>query len=260
MTAPACLQLRHLHADIGGRMKLTDINLHVAAGEVTAIIGPNGAGKTSLLRAICGELELSDGSVTFNDTEMKAWPVQARAQHLSVLPQRSYLEFPFTVEEVVNMGRIPHNTSQRHNSEIVLAALELVDCSQFLDRFYLELSGGEKQRVQLARVAAQIWEAQDQNRCLVLDEPSASLDLAHQAMIVQMVRHFSQQGVAVLIVLHDLNLASKCADQLLVLQQGKVVASGQPSLVLTEQLIADTFSVEALVRTSEKDGAPVVIT
>lgn len=260
MTATASLELNHVHADIGGNLKLTDISVSVAAGEVTAIIGPNGAGKTSLLRAICNELELTAGSVKFSGTEMKDWSIQARAQLMAVLPQRSYLEFPFTVAEVVSMGRIPHDTSDQHNKQVINDALELVDGRQFMDRFYLQLSGGEKQRVQLARVAAQIWEAQERGRCLLLDEPSASLDLAHQAMIVQMVQHFSGQGVAVLLVLHDLNLASKCADQLLVLQQGQVVARGKPKEVLTEQLIADTFGVDALVRTSEKDGSPVVIT
>ena len=260
MSSQRTLELIGLNVAIHPGLSLQDIELSIRPGEVAAVIGPNGAGKTSLLRAICDELESSAGRVELNQRSWQEWPQQQRARIVSILPQRSTLEFPFTVSEVVNLGRIPHSTSAQENHRIVSAALELTDCAQFAEQFYLNLSGGEKQRVQLARVAAQIWSAQADNRCLILDEPSASLDLAHQARIVEMIRFFAEQGVAVVTVLHDLNLASKCADKFLLLDDGKVVASGSAEEVLTEQIIADTFAVQAQVRTNERDGSRLVIT
>ena len=255
----ATLHLNGLSADINSELSLTDIDLQLRAGEVTAIIGPNGAGKTSLLRAICSELDCKSGRVEFDGLVMSDWNLHDRASLLAILPQRSTLDFPFTVREVVSLGRIPHETSQKYNNDIVWAALELVDCEQFADRLYIHLSGGEKQRVQLARVAAQIWEKQSRNRCLILDEPSASLDLAHQAMIVDMMKFFSEQGVAILAVLHDLNLASKCADQICVLDQGKLVSCGSPDDVLTKEMLKQVFAIEAEVSVNQKDGSRLVI-
>lgn len=260
MSMQSTLKITKLNVTIHAGLSLQDIDLSIRPGEVAAVIGPNGAGKTSLLRAICDELEPDAGQVELNQRSWQEWPQQERARIVSILPQRSTLEFPFTVNEVVNLGRIPHSSSARENQSIVAAALELVDCTQFAEQFYLNLSGGEKQRVQLARVAAQIWTAQADNRCLILDEPSASLDLAHQARIVDLIRYFAEQGVAVVTVLHDLNLASKCADKFLLLDEGKAVATGSAEEVLTEQIIADTFGVQAQVGTNERDGSRLVIT
>lgn len=265
MEATMTLQIEELAAKISEDLSLTRIEFDLRAGEVAAIIGPNGAGKTSLLRAICNDLGHQAGVVRFNGKDMNTWSLAERAELLAILPQRSSLEFPFTVKEVVALGRIPHSSSQRQNDAIVSEALALVDCHQFADRLYLNLSGGEKQRVQLARVAAQIWEEQEHNRCLILDEPSASLDLAHQAMIVEMIQFFASKGVTVLTVLHDLNLASQCADRLIVLKGGRLIAQGIPDQVLTSKLIAEVFEVEAqitsMVTTGEdKCSSPRVIT
>lgn len=259
MQGKSTLQLSAVKADINSELALTDINLQLCAGEVTAVIGPNGAGKTSLLRAICSELDCEAGRIEFHGQEMVDWNLHERASLLAILPQRSTLDFPFTVSEVVSLGRIPHETSQKRNDEIVWAALELVDCERFADRLYVHLSGGEKQRVQLARVAAQIWEKQNRDRCLILDEPSASLDLAHQAMIVDMMQFFSEQDVAILAVLHDLNLASKCADQICVLNQGRLVSYGTPNEVLTKEMLAQVFAIEAEVSVNRKDGSCLII-
>lgn len=259
MTAQT-LEVLDLNVEISPTVALRDINLTLEAGTISAIIGPNGAGKTSLLRAICNDLDLRSGSITFGQRSMDAWSIEERAKCFAILPQRSTLEFPFTVSEVVSLGRTPHSTSHRRNQEIVNQALELVDCSQFANRFYINLSGGEKQRIQLARVAAQIWEQEENARCLILDEPSASLDLAHQAMIMELVQFFARQEVAVLTVLHDLNLASKCADQLLVLQEGRVVATGSPESVLNEELIRSVFNINGEVARNPLDDSVLVIT
>jgi len=257
----ATLQLSNVSAAIAAGIALEHIDLSVDAGEVAVVIGPNGAGKTSLLRAICNDLPLGAGSILCNGRATGDWPVERKATWLSVLPQRSTLDFPFTVEEVAALGRIPHDTSSRRNREIALAALELVDCGQLSRRLYLNLSGGEKQRVQLARVAAQIWEAvPGARRCLILDEPTASLDLAHQAMIVDMLRYFAGQGVAILAVLHDLNLAARCAHRILVLDRGRTAAVGAPREVLTGRLLSEVFQAELRVEANPLDGRPLVIT
>ena len=179
----ATLQLQNLRAAISSELALEEISFDVQAGSTTVIVGPNGAGKTSLLRAICADLPLQAGTLQFNERSLKAWLPLERARLMAILPQRSSLEFPFTVEEVVSLGRIPHDSPSTRNRQIVKEALKLVDCENLAERLYVNLSGGEKQRVQLARVAAQIWEEQAESRCLILDEPSASLDLAHQATL-----------------------------------------------------------------------------
>lgn len=255
------LSLRQLCADIGPLLSLQDINLNVEAGSVSVIIGPNGAGKTSLLRLVCGDMQSSSGEVLLNGRPVSSWPVEQRATILSVLPQRSSIEFPFTVEEVVRMGRIPHNSGFRRDSEIISGALALVDCAHLAQRFYINLSGGEKQRVQLARVAAQIWDSSELGgRCLVLDEPSASLDMAHQEVIVNMLRFFTKQGAGVLMVLHDLNLAAKNADQLLLIDKGRCVKSGSLEQVLQEDVLSSVFMIPTHVSTNPLTGKPLVVT
>jgi iron complex transport system ATP-binding protein len=255
------LKLHNVSAVISSDISLVDIELEVEAGGVTAVIGPNGAGKTSLLRAICSDLALSGGVIKLNDKATSQWDAQAKAMLLAILPQRSSLEFPFTVEEVVAMGRIPHSTSNSQNRDIVNKALALVDCNHLVARSFINLSGGEKQRVQLARVAAQVWDEIDGGeRCLILDEPTASLDLAHQEMIVRMFNFFAAQGVAILVVLHDLNLAAKCANQILVLKDGHSAAIGTPETVLTEDMLKEVFSISAKVISNPVNGKPMVVT
>ncbi|MFT4860932.1 MAG: iron complex transport system ATP-binding protein [Pseudohongiellaceae bacterium] len=255
------LQLIDVSAPISSAYGLQNIGFDLIEGGVTAIIGPNGAGKTSLLRAICGDLGISSGEILLNGKDTHLWSVQDKALCTAVLPQHSPLDFPFSAHEVVNMGRIPHSTSAKHNTEIVEQALALVDCQHLATRSYITLSGGERQRVQLARVAAQIWEPVDiGQRCLILDEPSASLDLAHQEMVVELFRYFTEQGVAILVVLHDLNLAAKCATEILVLDDGKVAASGTPEQVMTEALLRDVFNTAALVQKNPLSGTPLIIT
>lgn len=255
------LKLHKVSAKISSQISLHDIEMEVEAGCVSVIIGPNGAGKTSLLRAICNDLPVSGGEVLFNGRLIAEVPTKEKAQMLAILPQRSSLEFSFSVEEVVTMGRIPHATSGFDNRKIVDQALALVDCTHLASRSFVSLSGGEKQRVQLARVAAQIWQpVACGERCLILDEPTASLDLAHQEMIVSMFDYFKGQGVAILVVLHDLNLTAKCADQIVVLDNGKSAAKGSPRQVLTEEMLRDVFSASATIVDNPLSGKPMVVT
>jgi iron complex transport system ATP-binding protein len=237
------------------------INLDVLPGNITTVLGPNGAGKTSLVRVLAGELNADSGSVSLNGKALKAWSPPARARTLAVLPQHSLLDFPFTVAEVVMLGRTPHDTGIAHDTQIVEQALKSVDGDYLAGRVYTQLSGGEKQRVHLARVLAQIWEpSPDGERYLILDEPTSSFDLAHQNLTLEVVRSLAEKGVGILMVIHDLNLAARCSDRMFLMQCGRIVISGTPSEVLKRETIASVFQVDATIGVHPLSGTPLVIT
>jgi len=240
---------------------LRTIDLSVEAGQVTVLVGPNGAGKSSLLKVLTGELNPSQGSVYLNQLELSQWDIQQKANVLAVLPQHSELNFPFTAAEVVGLGCIPHTTGYAVDQKIITEALETVDASYLQRRLYTQMSGGERQRVQLARVLAQVWSPSDLGeQFLVLDEPTAAFDLAHQQMILDIVRQFAARGVGVLMVLHDLNLAARCADNLVVVNDGMIEAFGSPAQVLTEHLVEKVFAVKATITRHPVADTPLVIT
>jgi len=195
-----------------------------------------------------------------NGQALLSWPAGQRAQTLAVLPQHSSLEFAFAVQDVVALGRTPHNSGYQHDLRIVSAALAAVDGEHLLQRNYTELSGGEQQRVQLARVLAQLWEPSPHgDRHLLLDEPTASLDLAHQAVLLAALKDFAAQGVGICVVVHDLNLAARMADRILLMQGGAVVASGSPTEVLQVELIERVFGVSVELLAHPKRDTPLVV-
>lgn len=239
---------------------LRDIDVVVEPGQVTAIVGPNGAGKSSLLKVLTGDITPTVGEVTLNNFFLREWDNERRARLLAVLGQQAPLDFPFTAAEVVALGRIPHETGAARDRQIVKEALKMVDATYLDKRYYTQMSGGEKQRVQLARVLAQIWEpVADGARYLVLDEPTSAFDLSHQQMTLDIVRHFAAQGVGVLMVVHDLNLAARCADKMVVVTCGRIAAQGSPADVLTEKLVEDVFQVKAIISEHPVSKTPLVI-
>lgn len=240
---------------------LRNISLEVEAAKVTAIVGPNGAGKSSLLKVLTGEMAATKGEVSLNNRLLQDWPMLDRAQLLAVLPQHTLLNFPFTADEVVGLGRIPHNTGVAKDTQIIAEALALVDASYLQKRFYTQMSGGEKQRVQLARVLAQIWQASPLGeQFLVLDEPTSAFDLSHQKLTLDIVRQLAHKGVGVVMVLHDLNLAARCADNLVVFDGGVIAAQGSPEAVLSEALIDKVFGVKSIIAQHPVTKRPLVIT
>lgn len=255
------LQAQQLSYRIGAEQYLfKEISFELIAGEVLAIIGPNGAGKTSLLKALVGDIKVQ-GDICYDGQPLSAWPSAERAQRLAILPQLSLLNFPYTVEEVVALGRTPHATGQQRDKQIVDTVLQQLDIAHLRKNLYTQLSGGEKQRTQLARVMAQISEPADQDkaRYLFLDEPTASLDLGHQQQLMQGVQHFAQQGVAVVMVVHDINLAARYADRLLAMHKGSMLACGTAGEVVTEEIMSKLYQVDVNVMPHPETGKPVVL-
>ena len=256
----AALQAGALGLEVAGFTLLCGIDLALPAGTVTAIVGPNGAGKTSLIRVLTGDRVASTGEVRLNGRALQRWRPDERARMLAVLPQESTLDFPFTAREVVALGRLPHGSGSVRDAAIVREALARVDVAYLYQRPYTTMSGGERQRVQFARVLAQIWEPTPLGaRVLVLDEPTSALDLSHQRLTLDILRDLAGQGVAVLLVAHDLNLAARSADQLVVLDAGRVVARGTRAEVLDAALLERVFGVRCAIVPHPLDGSPMVI-
>ncbi len=254
------MNLSGISASPWGEPLLQDIDLNLQRGEIVGIIGPNGAGKSSLLKVMSGEIVPQDGELTLDDTPLDQWPDRERALRLAVLPQQSTLRFPFSVEQVVLLGRMPHATGQQADLQIVEQALAATDALALRQRPYTALSGGEQQRVQLARVLAQAWPAPEEPGSVVLlDEPTAALDLQHQQWVADNLRDLAARGLGLALVMHDLNLLSAVADRILVLNQGCVVTIGKPEAVYTEALFAEVFNARVTVSLHPTRGNPLVL-
>jgi iron complex transport system ATP-binding protein len=238
------LSLAQLLVTRGGRRLLDRVSLTVAPGEVVALLGPNGAGKSTLLRAAAGEFAPDDGDVLLAGRPINRWPAGERARRLAVMPQASHLAFDFTAREVVAMGRHPHrdHESPPAATRAADAALAQGAVADLADRRHPSLSGGEQQRVQFARAIAQLMPS-ERPGWLLLDEPTASLDLAHQHMIAAALRGLADTGLGVMIVLHDLNLALAYADRAVLLADGRVVAVGPPHDILTPTTLSSVYGV-----------------
>ncbi|HWV22231.1 MAG TPA: heme ABC transporter ATP-binding protein [Devosia sp.] len=251
-----------IEVTVGGRKILHGISMEAPAGKLTAIIGPNGSGKSTLLKALCRDYAYS-GTIFLDGRDIASMSPVEIAGLRAVLPQSSNLPFPFTVREVVAMGLTAgrpggHPRALQHLPEEALAR---VDLAGFGARFYGELSGGEQQRVQLARVLCQVWEPVIDGvpRYLFLDEPVSSLDIKHQLMIMDVAKRFARSGGGVIAVLHDLNLTALYADGIAALREGRMVASGRPDAVLTDAVLETVFDVPLKVGAAPKPGTPFVL-
>ena len=232
-----------------GNKLINNISLRIEGGEFLAVLGPNGAGKSTLLKILSGELEPDRGLVTCNGRLIREWRSKQLAQTRAVLPQQSHLDFAFKVHEVVAMGLSPFpGQDAMVEGQLVTQAMQQCDVLHLAQRSYLSLSGGEQQRSQLARVLVQIWRRTNEDnrkpRFLLLDEPTSALDVAHQHQVLTIVKQFAaDNNIAVLAVLHDLNLASIYADKVVLMQNGQLVREGTPLQVYQKQTLADVFGL-----------------
>lgn len=252
----------------GDKLLLDKVSLSVKAGEVLSIVGPNGAGKSSLLKVLCAEVSPDFGSVEMDGRCVSQWTKAGMARVRAVLPQSSVLSFPFKVEEIVSMGRSPHraHSNKTQDNKIVNQAMTLVDIKHLHGRDINSLSGGERQRVHLARVLSQIWhpikdQKNNQQRYLLLDEPTSALDMRHQHEVFEIARQFAlEEDVAVLTIVHDLNLASQYSDQIAMLSNGQMQYYGPTINGLQQDKIQPVFDIDAEVLNPTELDFPIVIT
>ena len=254
------IELRHVSFGYAGNGILHDVSLSFPAGSFTALLGPNGAGKSTMLRICGGELRAESGVALFDGRLVRSWRVRELAKRRAFLPQDSLLEFPFSVEEVAMLGRAPHLSGAEKTEDVAIVreALALAGMSSFAARDYTTLSGGERQRVQLARVLSQTWAKK--GCALLLDEPVASLDPAHQHGTLSIAREWARAGACVVAILHDVNLALRYADNAVVLADGSVAASGPVAGVLTPELVSRVFGVSAHLFPGINGEPPFIVT
>ena len=245
---------------LAGATVISRLDMQLEPGKIVTISGPNGAGKSSLLRLLTGEWRPSNGDVWMDNSPIEQRSIGDIAQTLAVMPQSSSLNFAFTCEEVVGLGRTPHATGATADREITLQALTSVDAIQLAKRLYTELSGGEKQRVQLARVLAQVWQVvPGKPRYLLLDEPTASFDLSHQRLTLEVLRRLAGDGVGILVVVHDLNLAAQLAHTMVLMKDGQIISADEPANVMQSSLIREVFDVDVSIVNHPRHGHPTAL-
>jgi len=247
------LTVRYLRAR---RPALSDVTLDIAAAQCTAVLGPNGSGKSTLLKALLGVVPLSGGRVMCYGEPLATWSRMALARTVGVVPQEETEPFPMTVRALVAMGRYPHLGPWRAEGPADAAAIEAAmarcDVAAFADRPIDTLSGGERQRVRIARALAQ------EPQALALDEPTASLDLAHEMAILALLRTLANGGVTVVHITHHLTLAARYADRIVLLREGRLVAEGPPAEVLTPEHVEAVFGWPVAVARTETGASYLV--
>lgn len=252
------LRLQDLRVAYDGREVLHGLDLQVAPGEMVGLLGPNGSGKSTLLRVLAGLLTPSAGNIQLSGRPLRQFSSRERARRVALVPQSVLIPFAFPVFDVVAMGRHPHlgllGAPTPRDFEIIHQALGETDCAHVQDRPVTELSGGELQRVIIARALAQ------QASLLLLDEPTAHLDINHQLDIARLLGRLNrEQGLTVLWVSHDLNLAAEFCQRLVMLQDGQIVADGAPEEVVTTEIVERVYGVRLPVHANPQSGRPQVV-
>ena len=243
MSGKPMLAAERLEVTLAGRTVLRDVSLSLPAGQLVALVGPNGAGKTTLLRALAG-LVSSTGTIEVGGDPLSSLSLRERAKRFGYLPQGHLVHWPLPARDVVALGRYPHGATEParlspRDEQAVLRAMQATNVVEFAERPVTELSGGERSRVALARVLAV------EAPVVLADEPTASLDPRYQIDVMINLRSAADRGVLVVVVTHDLGLAARFADAVLVLSNGRLVAQGKPAEALSEQVMADVFRISA---------------
>ena len=256
------LKTENIYYRVGKKIILDNVNVEFLPGEFNMILGPNGSGKSSFLRIFSGELPATDGTVYYEGKKISDVKKEQLAKQRAVMSQQPELSFPLTVEEVVMMGRYPHfNFNPNKKDETICEeVMNRMELQTFKERNYLTLSGGEKQRVQYARVLAQIWEKPTQGcRYLFLDEPLNNLDINYQQQFLKIAKEFLGKDTILIAVMHDLNLAIQYADKLFFFKERSLIAQGSPNTILTEELVKKIFNIEAKVIKNPVSNTPLLV-
>ena len=248
------IEASHIQYTIGRKTLLDDVSMKAHSGELVAIVGANGAGKSTLLKVLSKEINPQAGTISFNDTPLKHYSREQLARFRAVLAQQNALAFNFNVLDLVMMGRYPHFNGRPsdHDREIVQYCLQKTGVSHLTDRIFMTLSGGEQQRVHLAKVMAQLLDYEDLNesttcterpKYLLLDEPITGLDLYYQHNLLDIAKTLTERGFCVVAILHDLNLALQYAHRVLLMKEGRVLGFGKPTDVLTPGNVLHAFNI-----------------
>lgn len=257
MVHNATLQAERLSLSHRGHPLIRQVSLTLPCAELVAIIGPNGAGKSTLMRLLAGYLRPDHGRCTLLGRDLADWSAQQLAQRRAVMRQHNGLAFPFSVREVIAMGRAPCPPGQQQQA--LQTVMQQSGALALADRDYRTLSGGEQQRVQLARALAQLWQPDPQPRWLFLDEPTSALDLFHQQQLLRLLHGMTRsEPLAVCCILHDLNLAALYADRILLLHQGELVAAGTPAQVLDPALLSRWYQADLTMSHHPESGEPQI--
>lgn len=256
------IEARCISVRAGERFLVEDVSLRVAPGRITALLGPNGAGKSTIVSVLSGERRPDAGHVEIDGAAMQSLKPLALARKRAVLLQNSTLDFAFTAAEVIGLGRLPFTATEEafDDDEALASARRVAGVETLWEQLYQTLSGGERQRVQFARALAQIWRRRRSGpaRYLLLDEPTSALDLRHRRSLLQAARDLAEEGIGILAVLHDLNLAADFADDVVLLRGGHVLADGPAAAILDEENLSACFGtpIEIIPR---GDGRPAIL-
>lgn len=233
------LHASQIHFCIRQRPIVDEVSLELHPGEILAVLGPNGAGKSTFFKILSGEIKCKHGSVGYNGNSISGLKSKELAAVRAVMPQHSQVNFPFTAQEVVELGLI--STRSKNPDKLIQEVLEVTNTIHLKDQVFNHLSGGEKQRVQLARVLVQIWENKPFPRYLLLDEPTSSLDIAQQHAVLKILQALKSRNIGILIILHELNLAAQYADKIALLKNGIIAKIGTVEDVLEEKILEYVF-------------------
>lgn len=257
------LKAEHLSFQIGRQTLIDDVSLTLLPGEFTMVLGPNGAGKSTLIKLLTGTETPKTGQIFYDDQPLSSIPLSTQARQKAVLSQLLSLPFDLSVSEVVMMGRYPYFDLNPTVQDIQIAdsSLESVGMLLFKSRAFASLSGGEKQKIHLARVLAQLYRqpGDESVKYLFLDEPISALDIHYQHQILGLVRELAAKNMVVFVIVHDINLALQYADNVILMNQGRIFKMGRPEEVLTGEAIETVFSIRPYFTTHPETGRIVMI-
>ncbi len=254
------LKLDSLSYKINQKKLIDNISLEIKSGDMISIIGPNGSGKTTMIRLISNEIIPTKGSIILKDKNINDWDISELACHRAVLSQSNNLVFPFSVLDIVKMGRFPLNNKGKNIEEDKLCReiLDIFDLSDYVNQNYITLSGGEKQRVQLARIIAQLWSEDYSKKLLILDEPTSYLDIKHQHALFKFLKLLNKKGLTIMMVLHDLNHAFSNSNKTILLKSSKLISFGNTADTINDKILNKVFEIDLKLINYEGLDSPFV--
>ncbi len=242
------IKAKSIFWEVDNKRIIKDISLEISLGEVVSIIGPNGAGKSSFLNVLSGDIKPSSGSVSFDETNLKDISIQDRSFMRSVMSQSQQIVYDFSVKEIIEMGWLDRGIASYSGNfkEAVMKVASECSVHNLLEQKFNTLSGGEQRRVHFARTLIQLWRPSNSHdpRYMFLDEPTANLDILHEQNLMKLVRSKAMEGIGILLILHDLNLAAKYSDKLVIFKNGSLIKSGSPEEVLQSKVLTEVYGLD----------------